>query len=100
MSQTDGSDGTRWEGYSDYERVSINIAEAVDRAMDSYARINGLHAEGAKVRAETAAEARANILSAGLRLVPELANDRDDVREYDRMLSDWSARRRQQRVHR
>lgn len=86
---SDETGATRWEGYSDYQRVSINIAEAVDRALDNYAHLDGKHAEGARVDPELAAEARASILSAALRLVPELRADRQTVEEYDRMLGDW-----------
>jgi hypothetical protein len=80
---------TRWEGYSDYQRVSGQIARSVDDALDAYAQLDSAHMEGAQISPEFASEVRARILSAAMKLVPELENDRENVTQYDEMLVRW-----------
>ncbi len=82
MSQADnGGTSTRWEGYSDYQIVSKRVGKSVHNAIEAYARLDSLHAEGAQVPPETAATARSHIFAAALKLVPELR--RDAPREND-----------------
>lgn len=80
---------TRWEGYSDYQKVSIRVGETIENAVDAYARIDSLHTENAVVEPELAAEARARIKSAAMKLIPELENDREVVDFYDEVLERW-----------
>lgn len=87
MSEADTD--TAWEGYSDYRTVSQAIARSIDEALEAYAGLDSLHAESARVQPEQAAQARASILSAALRLVPELEADKDTNDEYEKILNDW-----------
>jgi hypothetical protein len=88
--ESDADDGTKWEGYSDYQRVSLRIGQSIDDALDSYAELDSRHQENAQVSAEVAASARRDILSAAMRLIPELKNDRSvDDKPYDNILSRW-----------
>lgn len=80
---------TRWEGFSDYQAVSNSIVRSIDEALDSYTVLQSLHAEGAKVSPRQAAQARAKILSAALRLVPELRDYASDNEEYQDILGRW-----------
>lgn len=80
---------TRWEGYSDYQKVSIRVGETIENAVDAYARLDSLHTEKIPVEPELAAEARARIKSAAMKLIPELENDRDTVDFYDEVLERW-----------
>lgn len=86
----DDGDGTRWEGYADYQRVSIRIGKSIDDALDAYAELDSRHQEAARIPPAVAAEARSSILSAAMRLVPELEADRavDDT-PYDEILARW-----------
>jgi hypothetical protein len=83
------SSSDRWRGYADYRTVSIRVAQSIDSALDAYARIHGAHAEGASIEPELAAEARGRIMSAALKLIPELQQDRDSVEQYDTILERW-----------
>jgi hypothetical protein len=81
---------TKWEGFADYQRVSIRIGQSIDDALDSYAELDSRHQEGAQVSADVAASARRDILSAAMRLIPELKNDREvDDAPYDDILTRW-----------
>jgi hypothetical protein len=80
---------SRFEGYSDYEIVSIRLGESIDDAVEAYAKIDAAHDEGANVAAAAAAEARGQIMSAAIKLLPALQADRDAVDEYDEMLASW-----------
>lgn len=80
---------TRWEGYSDYRRISLRVAAAIDDAVNAYARLDSAHQEGAQIQPELAAEARARILGAAMKLVPELEEDRETVEIYDDILTRW-----------
>lgn len=82
-------DGKRWEGYSNYQNTSWRVVQAVDDALDAYARVDSAHTEGAPMPPDVAAVARANIQKAAMRLLPELENDRDDVDLYDEILNRW-----------
>lgn len=81
----------RYEGYTDYQSTSNRIGRSIDEAVDAYAAIDSLHAEGARVRPQRAAEARRYILAAALKLVPELEANRngkdDDI--YGEILDRW-----------
>ena len=81
--------GTRWEGFSNYEKVSQRISESVDNAIDSYALLQSRHAEGAAVRPDLASEARSHILASAMRLSVEMESDRDEVDVYDEILTRW-----------
>jgi len=87
--ESDEERSTRYEGYSDFNVVSRNVANAVDNAVDSYAQIQSLHCEGKNVKPELAAEGSAHILGAALRLLPELKADSESVEKYEQMLEDW-----------
>lgn len=82
-------EGTRWEGYANYQSVSFRVAESVDQAIDAYSQIESAHTEGARINPEFAAEARSQILSAAVRLYPELEQDRESVDLYDQILGRW-----------
>ena len=81
--------GTRWEGYSDYQLVSKRVGKSVHNAIEAYARLDSLHAEGAQVPPETAAKARSHMFAAALKLVPELRRDADEVDLYEEILDRW-----------
>lgn len=85
-----GERSTRYEGYSDYNSISRQVARSVDDAVEAYAKIQSLHKEGARVRPEIAAEASSHILSAAIKLRSELEQDRDDVEYYDDVLERWN----------
>lgn len=91
MAAQNGRDGpeTRWEGYSDYKTVSITVGQTIEGAVEAYAQIESRHAEAAPVEPELAAEARARIKSAAMKLLPELRNDKDTVELYKEILDDW-----------
>lgn len=82
-------DATRWEGYSDYQNVSQHITRTVNRALQSYARIDAAMTEGAPIDPETAARAHADIFEAALSLVAEMEHDRMAVAKYDQILERW-----------
>lgn len=84
-----GGSNTRWEGYSDYKVISLQVAKSVDNAIEAYSRVHGAHAENATIDPDLAAEARGRILSAALKLVVELRQDRDSVETYAEILDRW-----------
>lgn len=88
MSSDTGGD-TRWEGFSNYQNVSDRIARSVHDAIEAYAVIKSKHAENARVRPPTAAEARSKILAPAMRLKVEMERDRESVELYDDILSRW-----------
>jgi hypothetical protein len=85
----DGGGTHRWDGYSDYQSVSVRMSRAISDALDAYARLDAAHAEGARPRPDVAARLRARIQYAVLELIPELEHDRDDVDVYDEILTRW-----------
>lgn len=91
MSKAESGDerGHKWEGYSDFQTVSRRNGRSIDDALDAYAHVQRIHQEGGKVRNREAAEAGARILSAALRLVPELQANREQKEKYDEILSRW-----------
>jgi len=82
-------DKRTWEGYADYYRVSDRYARAVSDATDSYHALRAAHVEGATVDPQLAAEARAGIKAAGMRLLPELERERDRNELYDEICERW-----------
>lgn len=86
----DGSGSPEWDGYSDYKYVSYQISSAIDDAIDSYATLQGLHDEGAKIKANQAAQARQPILAAAMRLLPELKNNQSGNETYEEMVQKWT----------
>jgi len=82
-----GERSTRYEGYSDYNVVSRNVANSVDNAVDAYARVQSRHSEGARVKPDLAAEGSAHILGAALRLLPEIEQDEQ---AYEELLEEWT----------
>lgn len=81
---------TEWEGFSHYETVSRNISKSISDAMDAYAWLQGAHKEGASVRPDLAADARADILSAAMRLHVEMRQERAQGNStYDEILERW-----------
>ena len=89
---TDTGNNTEWEGYANYQEVSKRISRSVFQAVDSYAWIQGAHQEGSNIKPEDAADARADILSAAIRLYVEMQQEKSDygVEKYDNILDDWS----------
>jgi len=65
------------------------VARSIDSALDAYARVRGAHVEGATIDPELAAEARGRIMSAAMKLIPELEQDRESVDKYDEILERW-----------
>jgi len=85
----DGESDTRWEGYADYRKISLRVAGAIEDAVNAYARLDSAHQENAQIQPELAAEARARILGAAMKLMPELEEDRETVDLYDQILTRW-----------
>jgi len=77
---------SQWQAYGDYQSVSQRVAQSIDDAIDAYAQIQSLHQEGARVKSEPAAEARSRILSAALKLIPELEHDGE---RHSEILERW-----------
>lgn len=84
-----GDDQTRWEGYSDYKRVSREIAITVEDAVRAFSWLDAAHSEGAPVTPTDAANVRAVILEAMLLLETEMEEDRAVEPLYDEILSRW-----------
>lgn len=87
--KTDDDAATVWEGYSDYQRVAQRIGMSVEDAVDAKSALKALHREGARVRAPRAAQARRDIEAAAMRMRVELEQDREEVDEYEEILTDW-----------
>lgn len=79
-----------WAGYSDYQYISYQIASSIQDAIDAYAKLQSLHDERAKVKADHAANARRPILAAAMNLLPELEHNQDSKDIYSRMVTDWT----------
>lgn len=80
---------TYFEGYSDYQSVSKDIGRSVADAVDAYAHIKAKHQQGDRVKVGRAAGCYEKILSAALRLAPELEREksvRDDIKKIH---EDW-----------
>ena len=83
----------RYEGYSDYQSVSQQIASSVDRAVDGYAIAASAHEEqvGRNQWNWMATEAKANIRSAALKLIPEMEENKEvEEEDFESMLEDWT----------
>lgn len=83
---------TRFEGYSDYQQVSKSIAQSVDNAMEAYAWAQSVDVEsvGGDDVNVSLAQARADILSAALKLYPEMqVEHHKGNHEYDEFLHRW-----------
>jgi len=89
MNSDSYDNGSRYEGFSDYNKVSRSVADSVDDAVDAYALIQSRHCEQKPVNPELAAEGSGRILGAAIRLLPELEQDKGDVEEYEELLDDW-----------
>jgi hypothetical protein len=89
LEETGSGFSKRFEGYSDYEIVSLRLGESIDKAVDAYAQIDAAHSEDANISPQFAAKARGRILSAAIKLLPALYADRDSVDTYDEMLEEW-----------
>lgn len=84
-----GSEGA-FDGYTDFRFVSRRVAESVDEAISAYALLESLHVENAGADPHDIARARARIVSAAMRLVPEMEAERDDgSKPYDDILTKW-----------
>jgi hypothetical protein len=79
---------TRYQGYTDYRKVSGSVAESVENAVEAYALLKSKYKEGARVSPEFAARASARILSASLKLLPELKEE-SFVDEYRSIVDNW-----------
>lgn len=79
-----------YHGFSDFQFVSRRVAIAVDDAISAYALLESIQVEGAGVEPQQVAEARARIVGAAMRLVPEMEAERDDdEKPYDQILTKW-----------
>lgn len=83
------SSETYWEAYSDYQTVSKRVAASVDDALDAYALLDGAHQENAKLSRNRAAQIRQKILSAAMRLLVELEEEKDSKDVYEEILKRW-----------
>jgi hypothetical protein len=70
-----GSDGGKWDGFSDYNDVSRRIVNAVDLAAECEATLRSRHREGAKISPELASELRSGIQSAINKVYPEIERE-------------------------
>jgi hypothetical protein len=88
----EGSDRepAQWEAYSDYRRVSGQVAASIDRALEAAARIESAHAEGARVSPEFAAEARSRLRAAMMMLLPEVRHENEENGAYEDILGRWT----------
>lgn len=90
ISDEQQDDGTRWEGYSNYQKVSSRMSESVDSAVESYSLIQSAHKEGATVSEDLVANARSDILGAAIPLFVEMQQEQErGVDEYDEILGRW-----------
>jgi len=91
-SPVDSESTTRWEGYSNYQYVSQQIAAKVSDAVESYAVLQSAGREGAKLDPREYMFARANILDAAMSLKVEVekeANSNEDDDVYDEIIDRW-----------
>jgi len=79
---------TRYQGYTDYRKVSGSVAESVENAVEAYAILRSKYKEGARVSAEFAAKASARILAASLKLLPELREE-SFIDDYQDIVDNW-----------
>lgn len=86
----EGDGGPDWDGYSDYAYVSYQISSAIDNAIDAYASLQSLHDEDTKIKPSQASNARRPILSAAMRLLPELEKQKDANETYGEMVDEWT----------
>lgn len=82
----------QWQGYADYQHVSISTARAIDQAINHYARIRGLHAQHARIKPEVAAKAHGKMLAPCMQLLPEMQHERDadGGDAFEEILNDWT----------
>lgn len=67
----------RYEGFSDYQSVSNRVTASIDNAVDAFAMIDSLHAENARIQQREAAMARRHMLSAAIKLLPEIKENKN-----------------------
>jgi hypothetical protein len=79
----------RWEGYSDYQQVSGGIVRTIEAAVDAYAALDAAVTEQQRIDPGLAADARAAITAASMKLRYELEQDRDVEPTYDDILTRW-----------
>lgn len=92
MSTQNGDDPAttkRWAGYSDYRTISDRMAKSLDEALEAYAILTSRHATGAKIRDEEISQCIERLLVAAMKLVVELEDDRENVDQYDDILTRW-----------
>lgn len=70
------SNDQQWDGYSDFRTVSSRIGNLIFDAIEAYARVRGLHKEGAQIQPAQTADARAHILAAAMALRAEMDHER------------------------
>lgn len=86
-----GSSGTTWEGYSNYEAVSKDVAQSVANAVENYAWLDSIHRDGGNPEADQIAMARSAVLAAALRLVVEMREEAQNGNdEYGDILERWT----------
>lgn len=90
MSDPDPLEGGRvWEGYSDYQKVSVQNALTIQKALEAYSYVDSAHSSGSPVDPETAANARGAIKAALMTVLSEMRRERDSKEVYDDILSRW-----------
>lgn len=89
MAADEGEPLQRWEGYADYEKVSVDIAESINKAVRAYSHIDSIHAEGAPMQPGMAARARSRILAAAIQLRTEMEDDKEVDEFYQEALGRW-----------
>lgn len=89
-SESEPQRGTRFEGYSDYERVSGRIVMTIEDALEAYAFIDSAFTEGAPVSPEDARDARTSIMNAAMMLFDEMRREQaNNIDKYDDILDRW-----------
>jgi hypothetical protein len=90
VSESDPLEGGRvWEGYSDYQKVSIQNALTIQKAIEAYSYVDSAHSSGSPVDPETAANARGAIKAALMTVLSEMKRERDSKEIYDEVLTRW-----------
>lgn len=80
--------GKQWEGYSNYQAVSRDMSMSISDALDSFSWIQSSQREGGQMNASDVADARADIVSAAIRVYVEMTevDNRDD---FEEILERW-----------
>jgi len=84
-------EGTYFEGYTDYRKISMGVARSIDQAVDAYNYLDSCHQEGAVIDVDLASQARGRIRAAAMKLIPEMRSDKDiKNKPYADILERWT----------